>query len=95
MGTFPSLIKVSYIFSKAKVFLIFWETELSSPKIKKFQEGTFRAQKIKKPNLKKFLIFCEIEHSCRNLKKVFYISGENMQGLENKKKSLFLAVQDD
>ena len=42
-----------YFFSK-KSFLIFWEMELSIPKIKKFlifQEGTFQAQKIKKKTL--------------------------------------------
>ena len=48
------------IFSQKKVFLIFWVTELFSPKIKKFQEGTFRAWKIKKSTLKRFLTFQEI-----------------------------------
>ena len=37
---------------------MFWETELSSPKIKKFHEGTFQARKIKKKiDLKNCLIF--------------------------------------
>ena len=40
-------MELPYIFPK-KVFLIFREMELSCPKIKNFQEGTFRAQKIKK-----------------------------------------------
>ena len=59
--------------STPKEFLIFQEMELSSSKIKNFfiftemkllahifllfQEGTFRAQKIKKHTLKRFLIF--------------------------------------
>ena len=38
-----------------------WEIELSRPKFKKFQEGTFCAQKTKKTTLKKFLIFQEME----------------------------------
>ena len=59
--------KISYIFSK-KVFLVFLEMELSSPKLKKliffskkkfpiFQKGTCKAQKIKKCTSKKFLMF--------------------------------------
>ena len=36
----PKIERLSYIFLK-KVFLIFREMELSSLKIKKFQEGTF------------------------------------------------------
>ena len=38
-------MELSYIFSK-KAFLIFREMELYSPKFKKNEEGTFRAQKI-------------------------------------------------
>ena len=41
------LEKISYIFSK-KVFLIFRKIQLSSTKIKNFQQGPFQAQKIKK-----------------------------------------------
>ena len=40
---------------------MFPEMELSSPKNKKFQEKTFRAQKIKKPALKNIFIFWEME----------------------------------
>ena len=43
----PRLKKV-LIFSQNKVFLIFWEMELSTPKNKKFQEKTFQVQKIQK-----------------------------------------------
>ena len=43
-------MELSYIFPE-KVFLMFREMELSCPKIKKFQKGTFRAQKIKKKTL--------------------------------------------
>ena len=43
--------------------------ELSSPKNKKFEEETFRAQKIKKPSPKKFLIFREMGLSSSKLKK--------------------------
>ena len=46
--------------------------KLSSLKYKKFQEGTFRARKIKKPTLKTFLIFREMEVSNPKLKKVLY-----------------------
>ena len=83
--------KISYIFSKKaflifretelfyvflkKVFLIFYVMELSSPKIKKFQEVTFRARKIKNPALKKFLIFREMElSSSKKLNKTFSYS---------------------
>ena len=41
--------KISYILPK-KSFLVFWEMELSSPKLKRlliFQEGIFQARKIK------------------------------------------------
>ena len=46
--------------------------EPSSHKIKKFQGGTFRAQKIKKPTLKKFLIYREMELSSPKLRKLLY-----------------------
>ena len=46
--------------------------ELSSPKIKKFQERTFQAQKIKESTLKKFLIFWEMKRSCSKFKKLLY-----------------------
>ena len=45
--------------------------ELSSPKIKNFQERTFQAQKKqKKPTMKKFLIFRETELFSPKLKKL-------------------------
>ena len=58
--------------------------ELSSPKSKKFQVGTFRTRKIRKHLLEKFLA-----QSLRNsisffLKKISYISGGNLQGRKNK-----------
>ena len=40
-------LKTLLYFLKKIVFLIFKEMELPSPKIKKFQEGNFRAQKLK------------------------------------------------
>ena len=64
-------MELSYIFSK-KVFLVFWEIELSSPKIKNFQEATFPSQK--NTTLKKFLKFWEMDLSRRKLKKNSYIS---------------------
>ena len=49
--------------------------ELFSTKIKKFQERTFRGQKIqKKPALKKLLIFREMKLSCSKLKKFLFFS---------------------
>ena len=62
--------QISYISSKKNY--IFREIELAIPKIKKIQEGTFRAQKIKNPTLKKSLTFWEIEHSSLKLKKLLY-----------------------
>ena len=50
--------------------------ELSSPKNKKFQEGIFRAQKIKKTYFEKFLIFQEMELSSPKLKKLLYFRRE-------------------
>ena len=58
-----------------KTFLIFQETERSyvsgnenSKKLLRFQEVTFRAQKIRNPTLKKSLIFQKMEPSSRKLK---------------------------
>ena len=48
-----STLKKFLIFSQKKVFLIVREMELSSPKIKKIQEGTFRGHKIKKTHSEK------------------------------------------
>ena len=45
--------------------------EFSSPKIKKIQEGTFRARKIKN-TLKKFLIFWGMELFSPKLKELLY-----------------------
>ena len=56
------------IFSQEKVFLIFQEVELSSPKNKKFQEDTFRTQKIKDPLQKKFLYFVKWNFLAPSLK---------------------------
>ena len=44
--------ELSFIFFK-RAFLIFLEMELFSPKNKTFQDGTFRAQKIKKIHYEK------------------------------------------
>ena len=82
--------KISYVISK-KVFLIFGEREISCPKIKKIQEGTFHAWKIKKSTLKKFPTYQEMELSSPKLKKLLhffffksYISGGTLQNLKNK-----------
>ena len=64
----PKLEKKFLYFSQKNVFLIYCEMELSSPKIKKFQEETFQARKIKKLTLKIFLTFREMEISSPNLK---------------------------
>ena len=64
-------MELSYILLK-KAFLIFREMKLSSTKLKKFQEGTFRLRKIKKPTLKKFLILRGVEPSSLKLKKLLY-----------------------
>ena len=63
--------KISYVISK-KVFLIFGEREISCPKIKKIQEGTFHAWKIKKSTLKKFPTYQEMELSSPKLKKLLH-----------------------
>ena len=44
--------------------------ELSCLKFKKFQERIFRARKMRKSTMKKFLIYKEIELSSLNLKKL-------------------------
>ena len=70
-------IKNFVVFSQKKVFLIFQETELSSPNIKKFQERTFQTQQIIKKNiLKKFLVFLEMKLTSPKIKKVFLIFQE-------------------
>ena len=51
--------------------------ELSSLKNKKYQKGTFQAQKIiKKPTQRKFLIFGEMELFSVKLKKLLYFRRE-------------------
>ena len=47
-------LKKSLYFLKTKTFLIFQETELSSLKIQKFQEGTLWGRKVKKSTRKIF-----------------------------------------
>ena len=46
--------------------------EILNFKIKKFQQGTFYARKVKKPTPKKFLIFWEMELASLKLKKLLY-----------------------
>ena len=82
---------MSYILSK-KGFLIFQENgtlifseiELSSPKIKKFQVGTFWARKIKKNWLWKKLFY--LAFILEDFSKKKYISGGNLQSRNNKRK---------
>ena len=63
------------IFSLKKVFFIFWETELSRPKIKKIL--IFREMELSSPKLKTILIFQE--RTCKtwktNISYVSYVSG--------------------
>ena len=66
----PNIKKV-LMFSQKDVFHIFWEMELSRPKIKKLLEGAFGASEIKK-SLKKFLIFQEMELASHKLKKLIF-----------------------
>ena len=70
-----------YFFSK-KSFLIFWEMELSIPKIKKFlifQEGTFQAQKIKKKTLwKSFSYFRKWKFLAPSLKSSYIFFKKNV-----------------
>ena len=63
-------IKKLLLFSQKKAFLIFWVTKISyisekgnAKKLLIFQEVTFQVQEIKKPTLKKFLIFWKTELS--------------------------------
>ena len=46
-------LKKAFLYFFKKNFVIFQEIELSSPKIKKFQEGTCLAGKIEKTHLEK------------------------------------------
>ena len=67
--------------------------ELSSAKIKKFQEVTFGARKIKKTHSEKFLIFQETELSSLKLKKLLtfsYFSVINLQSLKSRNLLYFL-----
>ena len=83
-------IKKVLIFSQKKISLYIAKWNFSK-KLLTFQEGTFRAQKIKKPTQKKFLIFREMELFSPKLKKLLYffqkkksdISGGNLQRLRN------------
>ena len=77
-------MEVFYIFSK-KIFLMFWQMKLSSPKIKKFWKGLSELKKLKKATLKKFLIFRDMElfsfklkNSYIFLKKTFLIFQEGI-----------------
>ena len=66
------LEKGTYILSK-NVFLIFWEIELSSGRLKKFQEKTFRAER----NItlwKNFLYFGKWNFLARSLKSSYIFS---------------------
>ena len=68
-------LKNSCIFFPKKVFLVFQEMELSSPRLKKFltfQEETFQDQKIKKTHSEILFIFCEMEPSSPRLKNILY-----------------------
>ena len=93
--------KISYIFSKTFfLFFVKWNFLALRYKISftlKPQPQKFYSKKIsefffrKKPALKKFLIFCEMELSIPHLKnsyiffkRIFFISRENLQSLENK-----------
>ena len=57
-----------------------------------FQEGTSRAQKIKKFTLKKFSLFEKMELSRRKLKKNSYISGRNFKVPSLKKFLIFFLI---
>ena len=80
----------SYIFPKIK-FLYFrkWKPLKT---LLTFQEGTSRAQKIKKFTLKKFSLFEKMELSRRKLKKNSYISGRNFQVPSLKKFLIFFLI---
>ena len=47
-----------------------------------FKKITFRGQKLKKCNLKEFLIFRSLKLSSPKLKRTSYISGGNLQSLK-------------
>ena len=67
----PKIKKMLYFHKKA--FLVRSETELYTPKTKKFQKGILRASKMKKkPTLKEFLMFQEMELSTPKLKKLLF-----------------------
>ena len=98
-----STLKNVLTFSQKKVFFVFGDMELSSHKIKKFQEGTFRAQKIKKKlRGKSFLYFrkwiflaANLENSYIFSKQISYISRVNLQILKNQKFLMFLSIIHD
>ena len=74
-----SKIKKFLIFSQKRVFLIFWETELSSPELKKLpynSQGNFLFSK-------KFLIFWEME--------LFIIFEEGTCKAQKKEKKLYFS----
>ena len=72
------------IFSLKKFFLfIFPKMVLFSLKNKKLLEETFQAQEIKKPTLKEFLVFQEIELSSLKPKNILYFR-RNFQSLKIK-----------
>ena len=74
MGLSSPKIKKTPIFSQKKAFLIFRAKDLFK-KTPYISEGNFPSWKIKKPTLKKFLIFREIELSSpQKLNKTFLYS---------------------
>ena len=68
----PSIKKV-LMFSQKNVFHIFWEMELSSPKIKKLLEGAFGASEIKKSLSKNFVYFRKWNLQATSLKNSFFL----------------------
>ena len=62
----------TFLYFLKNVSLIFPEMEFSSLKNKKFEEGTSELEKIKKPTLKKILIFREMELFSPKLKNLLY-----------------------
>ena len=66
-------IKNVIIFTQKKFFFYFGEWNFLK-KLLIFQEGTFRARKIKKSGLKKCLIFREMELSSSSLKTLYIFS---------------------
>ena len=90
MGVSGPKIKDFFIFSQ-KNFPHISGMEVSRPKLKKtsyISGGNFQSSK---PTLKRFLIFREMElaPSLRNSYIFFYISGGNLQSLQNKNYSYF------